>query len=455
MKIRTKLTISFFTIVIGVVTALSVAIYFFSANYREQDFHRRLKNRAINISNVLTTVKEVNVDLLKRLEQNNPASLPNQFVFIYNEAGQEVYRSEGKCPIDIDPVLIAQIKTEKEIGYTDHGFEVLGFLDHEQDSELTVVAMAEDVYGNDALRNLRNILISAFFISIILFSFIGWIYAARVLRPISVIVEEVNAITELNLSKRLDEGNHKDELSKLSQAFNTLLKRLERVFLSQKYFIVNASHEIKTPITVMTGEIDVALLQGRTAEYYQDILRSVLLGLKKMNALSNQLLLLAQTSSDTPDKNFMSLRIDDIFWDVKAAMQKVYPTCVIEILFDLNVDHQELVMEGDEHLLKVAIQNLMENGCKYSRDHRITIHLNSKEQGYITALFINLGTIPSEHLDKVFDPFFRGKNTKHEQGFGIGLSLVYWIAKFHHGSIIVQSKDDYTQFSLKLPVKKT
>jgi len=453
MKIRTKLTLLFFFIVILVITIFSMAVYFFSDNYREQDFHRRLKNRAMNITKVLTTVKEVDAELLKRMERNNPASLPNQFVTIFNANGQELYQSEGESPISIDPDFFNRIKKQREIWFTDHGFDVLGFLHHEQQEEFIVVAMAQDVYGNDALLNLRNILLTAFIVSTLVFSILGWVYTGRVLDPISGIVKEVSTITELNLNRRLDVGNHKDELSKLAQTFNILLKRLQGVFLSQKYFIANASHEIKTPVTIMTGEIEVALLQDRTNEYYQAVLRNVLSGLKKLTGLSNQLLMLAQASSDTPEKNFTWIRIDDIFWDIKSELQKIYPHCTLEILFDLDVNTDALLIEGDENLLKVAVRNLMENGCKYSRDHRVTVHLNSKESGYLTAIFINLGTIAGENLDKIFDPFFRGKNANHAQGFGIGLSLVYWIVKSHQGSISVQSDDEYTQFNLKLPVK--
>jgi len=452
MKIRTKLTLLFFLIVILVITALSISIYFFSADYREQDFHRRLKNRAINITKVLTTVKEVDAGLLKRMEQNNPASLANQYVTIYDSLGQLLYQSEGESPISIEENFVSRIELGKEIWYNDHGFEVLGFIDLEQNKKFTVVALAEDIYGKDALRNLRNILFIAFFISIIIFWFLGWFYTGRVLSPITGIVNEVGTITELNLNQRLDEGNHKDELSKLSQAFNTLLKRLEGVFLSQKYFIANASHEMRTPITVMTGQIEVALIQDRTKEYYQHSLRMVLGGLKKLNGLTNQLLMLAQTSSGTPETNFTLLRIDDIFWDIKADVLKAYPHCEIEILFDPDVDHDVLLTRGDEPLLKVAVHNLMENGCKYSKDHRLIIHLTSQKKGHISAVFTNVGTIAADNIDKIFDPFFRAKDAKTTQGFGLGLSLVYWIAKLHHGSIRVHSDAELIQFSLKLPV---
>jgi signal transduction histidine kinase len=452
MKIRAKLTLIFFSIVILVLTTVSLSIYFFSANYQELDFHRRLKNRATNVAKVLLEVKEVDADLLKRMEQNNPASLPNQYVIIYDSAGRTVYQSDIVQPVSLDTAFLKTIKAKKEIWVTEHMFEVIGFELFEHGSTFTVIAAASDVFGKDALNNLRNILIIIFLISLVLVSVLGWFYAGRVLQPINRIVTEVSTITELNLAQRLDEGNNKDELSKLAQAFNELLKRLHGVFHSQRFFIANASHEIKTPITAMTGVIEVALMQDRTQEYYQNILRSTLHNLNRLNRLSGQLLLLAQTSSEPHEKNFRTLRVDDIFWDVKSQLQKAHPEYKIDLLFDLNVDHRAFQLEGDEQLLKIAVQNLVDNGCKYSPEHQVSIHLHSREAGFMTALFENAGNIEREHRDKIFEPFFRARTSRGQDGFGIGLSLVYWIVKLHGGSITVDTGSGSIKFILRLPL---
>src|SRR5688572_7930625 len=115
MNIRTRLTVAFFSIVIVVLTSISLSIYFFSANYREQDFYRRLQNRAINTAKVLTEIKEVNAELLQRMERNNPASLSNQYIVIYSHTNEELYNSEGAPVIAVDTTLLRRIWNEKEI----------------------------------------------------------------------------------------------------------------------------------------------------------------------------------------------------------------------------------------------------------------------------------------------------------------------------------------------------
>lgn len=453
MKIRAKLTLIFFIIVTLVLSTISLSIYFFSGNYQKQDFHRRLKNRAINVAKVLLEVKEVNADLLKRLEQNNPASLPNQYVIIYDSLNRIVYQSDIIQPVTPDSAFMRSITRQQEVWIKEHQFEIVGFELKEHDARFIVVAAASDLYGNDALNNLRNILLIIFLISLFLVSLLGWFYAGRVLSPINRIVSEVSTITDVNLTQRLDEGRNNDELSSLSKAFNQLLQRLQTVFHSQRFFIANASHELKTPITAMTGVIEVALMQERTSEYYQTLLKSNLYNLKRLNKLSNQLLLLAQTSSELPEKNFSTLRVDDIFWDVKDELQRAHPEYKIDLLFDLEVDDHAFQLEGDIQLLKVAIQNLIDNGCKYSPEHHVVIHLHSRETGVMTASFENTGVIEREHRDKIFEPFFRGRTGRDKDGFGIGLSLVYWIVRLHRGTIRTDGMDGTIRFILRLPLR--
>lgn len=453
MNIRTRLTVAFFSIVIVVLTSITISIYFFSANYREQDFYRRLQNRAINTAKVLREVREVNADLLRRMERNNPASLVNQDIVIFNYKNEELYNSEGSF-VPVSPQLIETIKQEKEIRYRQGEFEVLGFIFSDQQDQFVVIAAAVDVYGLDALHNLRNILIITFCVSLIFVSILGWLFAGRALRPISRIVREVSTISEENLSRRLDEGNKHDELGKLAKTFNSMLARLQNAFTSQRNFIANASHEIKTPITVMSGEIEVSLLQDRDKEYYRQVLRSVLQSLKGLNKVTHQLLLLAHTSAGQPGSNFKNLRIDDAVWEMKEELMKAFPEYTIDVNFDLQVIPESLQIQGDEHLINVALLNLMDNGCKYSDNKHVIVHILTSEPGFITLRFTNQNVgIPPDQVDKIFEPFYRGRNNKKTPGFGIGLSLVSRIVELHKGRIAVESiRHESVTFTVHFPV---
>lgn len=456
MNIRTKLTLTFFSLVVVVLTSGSVAIYFFSANYRQEDFTRRLKNRAINTAKVLVEVREVNAELLKRMERNNPASLPNQYVAIFNHRDEELYKSGNDNVLSINSELLRTIRLKKDIKYAIPNYEVVGFVFSDATHQFTVVAAAMDVYGLNALENLRNILIATFCTSLVFVSLMGWFYAGKVLRPISKIVEEVSTITEVNLNLRLDEGNQKDELGMLAKTFNRMLIRLQGAFSLQRSFIANASHEIKTPITAMSGEIEVTLLQEREKEYYVNVLRSVSLGLKALNRMSTQLLMLAQTSAEKQNAGFAAIRIDDIIWEVKEELMKAHQSYKIDINFDLELQHQSMVVDGDSELMKVCFLNLADNGCKYSNDNHVVIDFRVVKEQSITIEFTNTGRgIEPELIDKIFEPFFRSKTYRNVKGFGIGLSLARSIVALHHGTIRATSTPNAdTIFTIILPTRK-
>ena len=454
MNIRARLTLIFFSIVIVVLTSVSVSVYLGSAKFRKEDYYRRLRNRAVNTAKLLVEVTEINAELIRRMEQNNPASLPNQYIVIFGQDGSELYRSDSSQRIPVDSTLLSRIRVKRQIEFRQDDFEVTGFVYRSNNQSYLIVAAATDVYGKDALQNLRRTLIILMLISVVFVSLLGWIFAGRVLRPISRIVNDVDNITGSNLNRRVEQGNAKDELGKLAATFNRMLERLQNVFTSQKTFIANASHEIKTPITVMTGEIEVALLQDRDKDYYVNTLRSVLQGLKSLNSLSTQLLALAQTESDKPMRNVGVLRIDDLLWEAKDELLKIHPDYHVEIHLPMSVGDDTLSVEADEQLLKIAVINVMQNGCKYSDDKQVEVVVRSEEPGKVALDFINNGVGIAEHMiDKIFDPFFRAHATKTIKGSGIGLSLVKRIVQMHGGTITVKSVPyKQTVFTWMLPI---
>ncbi len=452
MKIRTRLTFTFFLIVIFILTAASVAIYFFSASYRESDFRRRLKNRGINTANILIEFREVHPDLLRRMEKDNPASLPNQFILVFDEHGRELYRSDSVSVISVDAGFLARLEEGRDVRMEYREYEILGFLFSENGEHYKVVAAAVDLYGYDALRNLRNILIVVFFVSLIVVSATGWFYAGRILRPVSRIVNEVDRITEVSLNRRLDEGDRSDELEKLAQTFNRMLSRLEEAFLSQKNFIANASHELRTPIALIVAEIEATLIRADTKSPHTEVLVSLLESAKGLNALANQLLLLAQTSAESPEKHFSDVRVDEVLWEAKHDIETLHPDYHIHIHFGISLSDRSLIVRGDEQLIKIVFMNLIDNGCKFSSDKSVKVTL-SVTDSIISVDFVNAGAgIPGEDINRIFTPFFRGSNVSKIKGYGIGLSLAKRILQMHHGGVSVESiPGDTTSLRVTLP----
>ena len=435
MKIRTKLTLTFFAIVIILLSVVSISIYFFSAEYREEEFYTRLRNKAENTAKLLIEFDEVSSELLKRIESGNPSNLPNERIRIFNFKNEELYSSDAEHLIPVDTILLNEIRLEEEVRFRYQDYEVLGFLFAYEFDRFTVIAAATDIYGFKKIDNLRNILLSVFVISLFLISVTGWIYAGRMLRPVSNLVDEVSNISGISLNRRLKAGNGMDELAKLAETFNQMLDRVEAAFVAQKNFIANASHELRTPITAIAGEIEVALLQSRSREEYVTVLRSLLEDTRNLGALSTQLLLLAQTSSANHPHVFALLRIDELLWEAKDDLTRAHKYYIIHIQFDIGLSDEALQIHCDGQLVKTVFINLMDNGCKYSTDRTVTVTLKLVDGGPQVE-FENRGVgVAEDELTTIFDPFIRGANSGNIKGYGIGLSLASQIMKLHKGSI--------------------
>lgn len=457
MDIRKKLTLRFILIVAIIISISSLSVYYSAAEYRRDDFYNRLKSKAINTAKLLIEVEEVDAELLKKIEKDNPVSLPNEQIDIYNFKNEVLYSSEQQNAFIVTPHLLDNIRLEEEIFYEEGSDEVIGFLYADQYDRFVIVAGATDIYGINKLKNLRNILVLSFFASILVISIAGWIYSGKALQPISKVVKQVDSISIANLDKRVDEGNGTDEIAQLAKTFNQMLIRLEKSFNLQKNFIANASHELRTPLTVITGQLEVALLSDRNSEEYKKVLYSTLEDIIHLNATSNRLLLLAQANSDSTKREMQSVRIDEILWQAKEDVNKRYPAYLIKIEFDAALDDDEkLTVTGDEQLLKTALVNIIDNGCKYSNNHTINISV-TLIASKISLAFSDAGIgIDEEDLRLITEPFHRGKNTNQIKGHGIGLSLVDRIISLHNGALQINSTINVgTTVTVTLPLSST
>ncbi|CAD5250404.1 MULTISPECIES: HAMP domain-containing sensor histidine kinase [unclassified Imperialibacter] len=455
MQIRDKLTFLFLLIVALIMGASSLAIYYLSAQYRKQEFYERIENKARNVAKLLIEVEEVDAELLRKIEENNPVSLPNEEITIFDYQNQVLYSSEGEQTVAVNEPLLNRIRLEGEVRFVFGNQEVLGVLFTDQYDRVVVVASATDIFGYRKLDNLRNVLFIVFGAGL-LFTFIsGRIFAQRTLSPISRVIAQVDAIGVSNLSSRVDEGNQTDELAHLAGTFNEMLDRLEEAFKLQKNFIANASHELRTPLTAITGQLEVTLLSDRTAEDYKRTVNSVLDDIKNLNYLSNRLLLLAQASSESVESSFGSIRVDEVLWQSAGELQKRNPSYKVSISFNEDLEDDQMTVVGNEQLIKTALLNLMDNGCKYSDPHEVQVNVEP-DIGQLVLTFRDFGIgIDEEEQELIFEPFHRGSNAQNIKGHGIGLSLVQRIVKLHEGTLTLMSKKGKgSTFTLTFRVKK-
>lgn len=441
MQIRTRLTLQFTILVSTIVLFSFLAIYFFTQQFTDQDFSRRLRERAITSAILLIKVDQVDTTLLKIIDRAKRDNLYRESIRVYDQMGKEIYMSGDTARISISQSLFQQVQAEGETQLHYKEFTVAGIPFTDRGKEYVIIALAEDVIGYNRLIDLRRLLSALFIILMAIVSFSGWIYAGRALRPIQRIMNDVQNISPQDLSKRLEASPHPDEMGKLITIFNGLLSRIENAFQLQKLFVSNVSHELKNPLTNITSQLEVTLLNERSKEEYQETIASVLEDIKSLNHLSNSLLDLARLNRSSDSFTMSRFRLDEILWETRENVKAIDPSYQIELLFEqMPDDESKLYVNGNPYLLKIAFQNLIENACKFAPDGRAVVTLRCENHEFQIHVTDNGPGIEKKDLENVFQPFFRTDATSKVKGYGVGLPLTQRIISIHKGRITIDSE---------------
>jgi len=297
----------------------------------------------------------------------------------------------------------------------------------------------------------------------------GWFLASSALDPIDRITRTARRISARDLHQRLDLSLPNDEVGRLAATFDEMLDRLEESFEQQKRFIADASHELKTPLTILKGDVDVALARPRSPEYYQDTLERVNSTTDRLTALVQELLLLSRT-----DSNRMLLK-PEIFNLTNLLTREVATLMpkAVDKQISLHLDTPDtLLIEADRAKLSRLFTNLIENAIKYcgSNDSITISAVIQDEQIRVVVTDTGPGIHP-QHLPHVFERFYRVDKARSRaiaddiaastddiggsSGAGLGLSIVQWLAQAHHGCVEVESQLEHgTTFTVWLPRKQ-
>jgi signal transduction histidine kinase len=440
MKIRFRLALLFTSLFAALLLVFALVIYFSYAENREDEYFKRLRRQATTKANLLLNIR-VAPDVLQLIYKNTPNALFQEEVAIYDTGFNLLYHDA----VNIDKVketssMIDSIVRLKEIQFYLGKLQVVGFLYRYAGKNYVITAAAFDDYGYSKLQNLRNTLIICFLIAVALTLLIGNFFARKALQPVTGLVKKVEEITATNLDLRVDEGNRKDEIAILAITFNEMLNRLEKSFDAQKQFVSGISHELRTPMASIITELELSVAKPRTPEEYRNTIEMALGDAGKLVKLLNSLLDMAKASYDKTEIAFKDVRLDELILDARQQVIKSNPGFHVNIVFEREIENDRfIIVVGNEYLLKVALINLIENGCKFSDNHRCSVAISYYNKNAVIR-FSDTGIgIAAEDLPHIFTPFYRGANKKCVYGNGIGLPLTQKIIQLHKGQIAVNS----------------
>ncbi len=281
----------------------------------------------------------------------------------------------------------------------------------------------------------------------------GWLLLRKALAPIVTLTQAAERIHMDNLKERLPRTGTDDELDRLTEVFNAMMTRLEDSFSRVREFTMHASHELKTPLTVMRAELESALRDNACDSTQREIFANQLDEIQRLTKIVDGLTFLAKADASQVKLNYQPVRLDELVKDSLADAQMLAQPRKIDVILSAC---DEVTVRADRHRLRQLLLTLTDNALKYNEHNgRVDMALK-RNNGSVELKIANTGGgIPSEMLPRVFDRFFRGDRAHNSgvEGCGLGLSIAHWIVKAHGGQIQITSEPGrLTTVTVNLPL---
>jgi len=268
----------------------------------------------------------------------------------------------------------------------------------------------------------------------------GWWLAGYAVHPVIEITRQAEAFEVKRQHHRITAQSDTVELSRLVTVLNSMLARIDETLDLQRRFLADAGHSIKTPLTILRGDIDVALRRPRSANEYQNVLSQSLTDLKDVSNLADDLITLARSDGGALEPQLQGVDVSDLFSKTAKKFGSMAQMAGLHIQTTVDSD---LVVEADLALLDRALGNVVDNAIKYGASGgEITLSASWGADGWVDLAVSDRGPgIPQERLTRLFDRFYRGDPDRQKaRGSGLGLPIAKAIIESHGGEIYFRSE---------------
>lgn len=461
MSLRARLALLYTLIVGGILLLFGTAVYIFV--------------RDTLIRQVNTTLEQTWLDIQPNIRINdtgdlvvNASALPAQnfstpvYVQVWEREERELilrYASETLARFQgaLDPANPAAqsiIFRDVQIGPVHLRVLTVPLAIEGTDRLVGTLQIAVSLAGVDStLRVLLGVLLVGALISMAIAGLAGWFSTLHALSPLEAVTQTALQITRADdLSRRIPyQGPPNDEIGQLIRAFNQTISRLENLFETQRRFLADVGHELRTPLTVIKGNVDLMRRMNRVDEESMDSIENEV---DRLTRMVGDLLLLAQAESGNLPLARRTVELDTLLLEVMQQMR-----VLVRDRFQMKLDEIDQVLVcGDEDRLKQVLVNLIGNAIRYTPPGgELTVGVGKEgERARLTVSDTGPG-IPPEDLPHIFERFYRGEKARTRsrdgKGFGLGLSIAYWIVRNHGGQIEVMNRKPHgTTFCVWLPL---
>lgn len=378
------------------------------------------------------------------------------FLEVRDESGEPVYRSrflqthEPRCS-QADPGFGLAFRTQRMDGaYFRFTCEQLNI-----NGRAYTIKMGAS--ANDAVETLQlfrfYVVIFALLLLLVSTAVGSWM-SRKALAPVDAVVRTAKEISGSNLNRRLEALNTGDELQRLTDTLNEMLDRIESAFQRITQFTADASHELRTPVSLIRTEAELALRRSRTDVEYKEALRHILQEAERTTLLIEQLLEIARSDSGAESLALRPMNLSEVLREAAASWQQV--AAVRDLRFSAGISDQDMSVAGDPALLRRLADILLDNAFKYTPSPgTVSVVLEVREGTALLEIQDSGVGIAEEEHGKIFERFYRvdKARSRAQGGVGLGLAIAEWIVQQHRGEIAIESRPgEGATFRVRLPL---
>lgn len=437
MKIQVRQSI-YSSIAFGVIfIIISLLVYILYSKNVQKAIYRNLEKTAYIVALFHLEEDELNIKEYEKVRKQFNEIVSGTVYQVYNRQDSIVWGSKSD---DITSSILSRVEKEKHTGFTTETDICYGIFYEDNQGDFIIITRESKDILNDQLILLLWILISSLIIGLASVVILSRLLARIAYKPFSNIVEQVKNFSPNDPPNQIETPNTKDELQELTETFNSLLDQISEMLIIRKNFVSYVSHEFKTPLASMLGNVEVFSMKERTPKEYEELSNKLISQIHQLEDILNTLIVISDLGKGNVTNN--QFRIDELIWEIIDKLSFDYVNCKSNIHVDvLSDDEDSLIINKDRTQLLMALFNIIENAVKYSHGEPINIRLY-KELDNLRLSILDKGIgIPAKELEYISKPFYRANNTNVTQGSGIGLSIALRILEKNNIKYKIQSEE--------------
>lgn len=433
MTLRTRLSLFSALLFSIVILAASAIIYFSFRSHAERQEYRSLEYKTLLAGLFYLEKDEISSAEHQSIASKLQRNISRRNIIVIDAAN---HRFEGLMGADIaiTPDFLNEARRNGMAKKKTEDYFYNGLFYHDNQGDFVIVTREATTEFDAQMNALLQILAAAFVVGILLTVIFSQLLGRIAYAPILKMIDELKKRDYKNFSRPIILDTKYPEMTDLADTYNELSAELERTFSIQKNFIDYVSHELRTPIAAMLGTLEVLNQKQRTVDDYTAANKQLKHYAEDLGDTIDQMLLLSGARTRL---EIHPVRLDEIIWSIYEQLTVVDNA---NLQIDIQVEDSKLLtINANEKLLRLAIQNIVQNAVKYSDRQTVNIILDTLD-GHLRLAVVDKGIgIPAADLEKITDNFFRADNAADYSGKGIGLSLASIIFRLHNIRLEIES----------------